>query len=205
MTTQLSNQSGNPLDKVLAAIDAVNQEDPNSTLINDQNQPKELVYGQYMSECLNQYWPESSENLKIAVRAQHIKRWHFHRSEFPEGKQGYLTWRKELGKFHAETAKQLMLANGYDETSAEKTACIIRKEKLKSNSDSQTLEDVACLVFLQYYFNEFAAKYTEKNNEEKIIRILQLTWKKMSERGHEIALSLTLPAHLAALVNKALS
>jgi hypothetical protein len=201
MTKQLST----PLDKVLAAIDAVNQEDPNSTLMNNQYQPKEFIYGQYMTECLNQYWPNSNENLQIAVRAQHIKRWHLKRSEFPEGKQGYLTWRKELGKFHAETTKQLMIENDYDEIFAEKTACIIRKEKLKSNSDSQTLEDVACLVFLQYYFDEFAAKYTEKNNEEKIIRIVQLTWKKMSERGHEIALSLTLPDHLAALVNKALS
>lgn len=201
MTTQSSNQ----LDRVLAAIDAVNQEDPNSTLINNQNQPKELVYGRYMSECLNQYWPNSNEHLQIAVRAQHIKRWHLKRNEFPEGKQGYLTWRKELGKFHAETTKQLMIESGYDETSAEKSACIIRKEKLKSNIDSQTLEDVACLVFLQYYFDEFAAKYTEVNNEEKIIRIVQLTWKKMSDRGHEIALSLTLPDHLAALVNKALS
>ncbi|MCO4799287.1 MAG: DUF4202 domain-containing protein [Colwelliaceae bacterium] len=197
MTTQLNT--------VLSAIDAINNEDPNSTIIDGQSQPKELIYGHYMSACLNQYWPDSSENLQIAVRAQHIKRWHFKRSEFPLGKQGYLTWRKELGKFHAQTTKQLMINNGYNESESEITACIIRKEKLKTNLDSQTLEDVACLVFLQYYFDEFAAKYTEKNNEEKIIRIVQLTWKKMSERGHEIALSLTLPDHLASLVNKALS
>lgn len=201
----LDNPSGSQLSKVLKAIDAINQEDPNSTIINNESQPKELVYGRYMTECLNQYWPVANENLQIAVRAQHIKRWHLKRSEFPEGKQGYLTWRKELGKFHAELAKQLMLENSYDEYDAEQTACIIRKEKLKSNPDSQTLEDVACLVFLQYYFDEFSAKYTQVNNEEKIIRIVQLTWKKMSERGHDIALSLTLPDHLAALVNKALT
>ncbi len=98
-------------------------------------------------------------------------------------------------------AKQLMLEHGYNEQEAEQTASIIRKEQLKKNTDSQTLEDVACLVFLQHYFDEFAAKHTE----EKIIRILQLTWRKMSARGHEIALSLTLPEHLAALVNKALA
>lgn len=205
MTTQLDNQSSTRLNKVLVAIDEVNQKDPNSTIINHQHKPKELVYGQYMTACLNEYWPNANEKLQIAVRAQHIKRWHLPRTEFPIGKQGYLTWRKELGKFHAEMAKQIMIANGYDKNDAEQTAGIIRKEKLKSNSDSQTLEDVACLVFLQYYFDEFAAKYTEVNNEEKIIRIVQLTWKKMSERGHEIALSLTLPDHLAALVNKALN
>lgn len=193
------------LEKTLNAIDSINQEDPNTTIIDDKAQPKELVYGLYMTECLSQYWPQANEFLQIAVRAQHIKRWHLKRSEFPEGKQGYLTWRKELGKFHAQTTKALMLDNGYSEEEAEKTACIIRKEKLKRNPDSQTLEDVACLVFLQYYFDEFAAKYTKADNEAKIIRIVQLTWKKMSERGHEIALSLTLPDHLATLVNKALT
>jgi len=197
MTSQLS--------AVLSAIDAINSEDPNSTLVNGEAQPNELLYGQYMTSCLDQYWPNSSEFLQIAVRAQHIKRWHLARKDFPEGKQGYLNWRKELGKFHAQIAKTLMLDNGYTEEDAEKTACIIRKEKLKSNQDSQTLEDVACLVFLQYYFDEFAAKYTKVDNEAKIIRIVQLTWRKMSERGHEIALSLTLPDHLAALVGKALS
>lgn len=197
MTTQLN--------AVLSAIDSINKTDPNITIMNGSSLPKELVYGQYMSECLNQYWPNSSENLQIAVRAQHVKRWHLKRTEFAEGKQGYLTWRKELGKFHAQTAKNIMLENQYSEEDAEKTACIIRKEKLKSNTESQTLEDVACLVFLQYYFDEFAAKYTEKNNEAKIIRIVQLTWRKMSDKGHEIALSLTLPDHLADLVKKALS
>ncbi|MFQ3276243.1 MAG: hypothetical protein ACI8SZ_000558, partial [Colwellia sp.] len=34
---------------------------------------------------------------------------------------------------------------------------------------------------------------------------VQLTWKKMSDQGHDIALSLTLPEHLAVIVTKALS
>lgn len=189
------------LQNVLDAIDNINKNDVNITIVDGVNHPKELLYGQYMSTCLEQYWPDANENLQIAVRAQHVKRWHLKRADFPLGKQGYLTWRKELGIFHAATAKNIMLEQGYDETTAETTAAIIRKEKLKSNSDSQTLEDVACLVFLQYYFDEFAAKHTE----EKIIRIVQLTWRKMSAKGQEIALSLTLPPHLAQLVAKALA
>lgn len=192
----------NQCQQVLEAVDQINQKDPNQTIVNDESYPKELLYGRRMSECLNQYWPYANELLQIAVRAQHIKRWHLARSSYPEGKQGYLTWRKELGQFHASTTKQLMLENGYDEQQSERTACIIRKEKLKKDTDAQTLEDVACLVFLQYYFDEFAAKYTD--NEAKIVRIVKLTWKKMSDRGHEIALSLTLPEHLAVLVDKAL-
>ena len=151
------------LNETLAAIDALNSEDPNTTVIDGVSQPKELLYGQYMTACLNEYWPNADEVLQIAVRAQHIQRWILKRSEFPEGKQGYLTWRKEQGIFHAKTTKQLMLEQGYSEEEAETTACIIRKERLKKNTNSQTLEDVACLVFLQYYFDEFAAKYTEKN------------------------------------------
>ncbi len=165
------------------------------------NQPKELVYGRHMTACLEKYWPQADEHLQIAVRAQHVKRWQLKRADFPAGKQGYLTWRKELGIFHAATAKAIMLEHGYSEDSAETTAAIIRKEKLKSNDNSQTLEDVACLVFLQYYFDEFAAKH----KEDKIIRIVQLTWRKMSTQGQEIALTLTLPPHLAKLVAKALA
>ena len=189
------------LQNVLDAIDNINKNDINITVVDGVNHPKELLYGQYMSTCLEQYWPNANEYLQIAVRAQHVKRWHLKRADFPVGKQGYLTWRKELGVFHAATAKALMLDNDYSEEASETTAAIIRKEKLKSNNDSQTLEDVACLVFLQYYFDEFAAKHTE----EKIIRIVQLTWRKMSVQGQEIALSLTLPPHLAQLVGKALA
>lgn len=189
------------LHSVITAIDDINSEDPNTTIVNGETQPKELLYGQYMSACINQYWPESSELLQIAVRAQHIKRWHLKRTEFDAGKAGYLKWRIEQGKFHALLTKSLMLENGYSEEDAETTAKLLRKEKIKSNPDTQTLEDVACLVFLQHYFEEFAAKHTE----EKIIRILQLTWRKMSDQAHDIALKLTLPEHLAALVGKALA
>ncbi|GHE87258.1 DUF4202 domain-containing protein [Thalassotalea profundi] len=189
------------LNNVLNSIDRINSQDPNVTIVGGIEKPKELLYGQYMSECLAQHWPDADEYLQIAVRAQHIKRWHLKRSDFSEGKQGYLTWRKALGLFHAQTTKELMIDYGYEEVEAETTSRIIRKENLKSNQQSQTLEDVACLVFLQHYFEDFATKHSE----EKIIRILQLTWRKMSEKGHNIALTLTLPSHLSKLVEKALS
>lgn len=193
MTTKLTN--------ILNAIDRMNEQDPNTTIVDSIAQPKELLYGHYMSECLAKHWPDAGEYLQIAARAQHIKRWHLKRTAFSEGRQGYLTWRKALGMFHAQTTKELMIEYGYSDLEAETTASIIRKEHLKTNHQSQTLEDVACLVFLQHYFNEFAAKHSE----EKIIRILQRTWKKMSEQGRKIALSLNLPSHLANLVEKALN
>jgi len=199
------------LKSVLSAIDDINRQDTNTTFFNGEEYPKELIYGQRMTSCLEQYWPKSSELLQIAVRAQHIKRWHLKRNEFEQGKAGYYKWRIALGKFHAQLTAQTMIAHDYSKEQAEQTASIICKENLKNksqsqlNSDSQTLEDVACLVFLIYYFDDFARQYTEQNNEEKIIRIVQLTWGKMSEEAHTIALKLVLPEHLAAIVNKALA
>ena len=193
------------LNSTLAAIDEINRQDPNTLLSNGSSQAKELVYGQQMTECLQQYWPEANELLQIAVRAQHIKRWQLKRTEFSEGKAGYYQWRIAQGKFHAELTASIMLKQGYTTAQAEQCAAIIRKENLKTNSDSQTLEDVACLVFLMHYFDEFSAKYTEQDNEAKIVRIVQLTWGKMSEQAHDIALALTLPDHLAVIINEALA
>ena len=193
------------LTNTLAAIDDVNRQDPNTILINGTSQVKELIYGQQMTDCLKKYWPEANELLQIAVRAQHIKRWQLKRTEFSEGKAGYYQWRIAQGKFHAELAASIMIDQGYASEQAEQCAAIIRKENLKTNSDSQTLEDVACLIFLMHYFDEFAAKYTEQDNEAKIVRIVQLTWSKMSTQAHDIALGLTLPDHLAVIVNKALA
>lgn len=201
----------NQLKLVLSAIDDINRQDSNITISNNEKHPKELIYGQRMTACLAKHWPQASELLQIAVRAQHIKRWHLKRSEFEQGKAGYYQWRIALGKFHGELAATVMVEQGYSETQAAQTASIICKENLRDktdtqlNADSQTLEDVACLVFLEHYFDEFSAKYLEQDNEAKIIRIVQLTWKKMSEQAHNIALQLTLPDHLAKLVKEALN
>jgi len=201
----------NQLEHVLSAIDDINRQDSNITITNNEKYPKELIYGQRMTACLAKYWPQASELLQIAVRAQHIKRWHLKRTDFATGKAGYYQWRIALGKFHGELTANIMIEQGYSELQANQTASIICKENLRDkadtqlNADSQTLEDVACLVFLEYYFDDFSAQYIKQDNEAKIIRIVQLTWGKMSEEAHAIALSLTLPDHLAALVGKALA
>ncbi len=192
--------SGSRLVSVLAEIDNINQQDPNETLVDGTPQPKELVYARYMSACLAQYWPDADELLQIAVHAQHIKRWSIKRNEFETGKVGYLKWRKALGVFHGEQTESIMLSHGFDAPEAAQTAAIIRKEKLKTDPQAQTLEDVACLVFLTHYFAEFALKH----DEAKIIGILQKTWRKMSVKAQQIALKLELPDDLAALVGKAL-
>lgn len=204
MTT--NSQAKAKISKVLQAIDNINSQDVNTTFFENKNHPKELLYGHLMTNCLVQHWPQSSELLQIAVRGQHIKRWHLKRASFASGKAGYYQWRTSLGKYHAQLTASLMVDAGYSLEEADRTSAIIRKDKIKSDAETQTLEDVACLVFLQHYFSAFADKYTGSDEaEEKIINIVRKTWAKMSDKAHDIALTLTLPGHLGVIVKKALS
>ena len=113
---------------------------------------------------------------------------------------GYLKWRTELKKFHAQKASEILASVGYDKDVQEKVSFLLQKKQLKRNEDTQTIEDVICLVFLQFYFDPFI----EKHSEEKIVDIIQKTWKKMSEKGHDAALQLTYSDLGLSLVKKAL-
>jgi hypothetical protein len=190
------------LERTLEFIDLANTKDPNMEL--DENgieTAKELLYSKRMSDTLHTFLPNASEHLQIAARAQHIERWTLLRSEYPDGRAGYLKWRKDLGKYHAERTGQLMAEAGYDASDIERVQYIVRKRGIKTDAESQTLEDVICLVFLQYYFDPFVSKHSD----EKIIDILQKTWNKMSESGHSAALKLQFNARCADLVQRALS
>ncbi len=77
----------------------------------------------------------------------------------------------------------------------------MQKRGLRRDPETQTLEDVICLVFVLYYLDDFARKH----DEAKLIDIIQKTWAKMSDAGHQAALAATLPDHLATLIKKALS
>ena len=83
----------------------------------------------------------------------------------------------------------------------ERVRQLLRKKALKKDPETQTLEDVICLVFLEGYFTDFARKH----DEGKLINIIQKTWAKMSARGQEVALQLDLSPDDRALIEKALS
>ncbi|MCB9488189.1 MAG: DUF4202 domain-containing protein [Deltaproteobacteria bacterium] len=190
----------NRLARVVELIDRANAHDPNTEPVDGQDAPKEWIYGRRMSAALEKFAPDASEALKIAARAQHIERWTSPRTDYPEGKIGYHQWRNDLKKFHAQRAGELMAEVGYDETTIARTQFLIRKEKLKSDSETQALEDVVCLVFLEFYFEPFAAQHPD----DKVIDILQKTWRKMSPAGHDAALALPLSQEAKALVGRAL-
>ncbi|MGA7480160.1 MAG: DUF4202 domain-containing protein [Azonexus sp.] len=188
----------------IAAFDQANGEDPNKDTHDGKEYPKELLYANRMGEMQERYIPEASDAVKLAVRAQHIQRWKIARNEFPMDRQGYLQWRTKLYKFHAETAARLMQEAGYDNEMTERVMNIVSKKGLKVNAETQLMEDVADLVFIEHYMMEFATKHPEYE-EDKWIQIIRKTWQKMSPRAHEFALSgkIKLPEALVPLILKA--
>jgi hypothetical protein len=194
------------LDKAIELIDAANSEDPNMESSDGKELPKELLYSQRMTDMQQRYAPDADDVMKLALRAQHIQRWKSPRSDFPMDKKGYHLWRTGLYKFHAETAAALLEQAGYDEADIERLKLAVGKKSLKSNPDTQLLEDVTALVFIEHYMLEFAEKHPEYS-EEKWIDIIKKTWRKMTENAHEFALSgkITLPEPLVPLIQKALS
>ena len=189
------------LEDAIHRFDAANGEDPNTELVDGKPIPKELIYGQRMSERLSAFAPEAPEAVKLAARAQHIRRWEVPRSSSPEGRAGYLKWRTDLYKRHGEIAGAIMREVGYDDVLVERVQTLLRKRGLKTDPDVQLLEDVICLVFLEHYFHDFA----QQHDEAKLISIVKKTWKKMSERAHEAALQLDYAPEDLALIQKALT
>ena len=193
-------------ERTVALIDAANAEDPRMDNDAGKPVPRELLYGQRMAEMIGRYAPEADDVMKIAVRGQHIQRWKTPRDSYPMTREGYLAWRTGLYKFHAETVGQLMQQAGYDDAAIERARQAVGKRGLKVNPDTQMLEDVTDLCFIEHYMLEFAGQHAEYS-EEKWLDIVRKTWKKMSPRAHEFALSgkLKLPAPLVPLITKAVT
>ena len=185
----------------IALIDKANSEDINTYEVSGINYPKELLYSQRMTRKLLQFEPNASKALQIAARAQHICRWKIARDEYPMDRLGYLKWRETLKRMHGDLTTDILKQVGYDDQFTDRVKAIILKKLIKKNEESQSLEDTICLVFLDYYFEEFATKH----NEEKIIDILKKTWIKMSDKGHEAALKLPFSEKSLALVKQAIS
>lgn len=191
--------SSEKLAKVFEYFDKANSNDPYSENHKGKEYPKELLYAIRMTEKLNNFAPNASETLQLTARCQHICRWEIPRDSYPMNRVGYLQWRQDLKKFHVKKASEILDEVGYDEDVIAKVGFLLEKKQLKKNEDTQTLEDVICLVFLEHYFEAFVQKHAE----DKTIVVLQKTWRKMSKKGQEAALSLPLSKNALALVTKA--
>jgi hypothetical protein len=181
-------------------IDAENAQDPNQEIVQSKIYPKELLYSNRMYERLMDFHPDASEALQIAAKAQHICRWKMPRESFPMDRLGYLKWREDLKKFHSETTAVIIERSGYDVDFIARVSFLIEKKLLRKDKETQLLEDVICLVFLEHYFDPFV----QKHDREKMKNIILKTWNKMSDKGHQEALKINLSTSNLQLIKEAL-
>lgn len=169
------------LDQAFAAIDAANARDPRI----EDGQPANLLYGQRMTAEQERLFPDAPEPLRIACRGQHVERWLLPRDAYPMDRAGYLQWRQEQGRRHADRIAGIMSEAGYDSHDIDHARKMLTKQGLKRDPEVQALEDVICFTFIRWYLGDFAAEQPD----EKMPRIIEKTARKMSAEGRARALA----------------
>ena len=187
------------LARAVGAIDAANAEDPFTLTYDGRVRPKELLHAELMTEWVQRLDPAADDAQLIAARAHHLRRWSSPRTDYPEGRAGYLRWRADLKKRHATETAEILEACGYDAETIDRVQHIIRKEDLRNDPQVQTHEDALCLVFLQTQVDPVAAQL----GEDKAVDVLRKTLVKMSDAGIAAALALPLSPGAAALLARA--
>jgi hypothetical protein len=181
--------------RAVAAIDAANGDDPHRITVAGEERPKELAHAELATDWVRRLRPDASEELLLAARAHHLRRWAIPRDSYPEGRNGYLRWRRELQKAHAADVGRILEREGYAAGAVGRVQEIIQKRRLSSDPEVQTFEDALCLVFLETQLTDFAERYADKAAD-----VLEKTIEKMSEEGKARALELDVsPAERALL------
>jgi tRNAThr (cytosine32-N3)-methyltransferase len=190
-----------PYARARELIDAAHAADPTRA---PDGRAAELVYADRMEAWVAKLGPAASPLLRLAARSQHLERWSVPRASFPEGKAGYLNWRRSLYTKQAERARTLLIGAGVPAAEAAEVATWVSKTGLKTNPGTQALEDAACLVFLENEISDFAAQHAEYPRG-KFVEIIRKTWRKMSPAAQQAALALDLPPAIAPLVHEAVA
>jgi hypothetical protein len=184
----------------LRRFDEENARDPNIELVAGVARPRELLYAERLTDWVLRLKPDASETLRLAARCQHLCRWMIPRNRYPMDRAGYLKWRTELKKFHAEKSSQILREVGYGEALVGQVQALNLKRDFPRDPDSRVLEDALCLVFLQFQFAELAAK----TDADKMVNALRKSWQKMTEPARTEALKLPFAPREKALLEQAL-
>ncbi len=189
------------LEAAFERIDAANAQDPNRVRWAGDESPKELVHAWRASHWLTQLAPDATPALRLALRAHHLERWLRPRDAYPRDRVGYLRWRKDAQRFHADRLAELLAGGDVPGGVLERAQALIQKARPAAGDDAhaaqaQAFEDALCLVFLEQQLAEFA----DTVPEDKLRSILVKTLPKMSTEaiGHAAALPLA-DAHLDLL------
>jgi hypothetical protein len=191
-------------EKFAAAIrrfDEENSRDPNRETSGGVSHPRELLYAQRLTDWVLRLAPEASEALRLAARCQHICRWQSPRENYPATRAGYLRWRADLKKFHAEKSGAILREVGYDAETIRRVQDLNLKKNFPADAETRTLEDALCLVFLEFQLAPLAAK----SDDDKMINALQKSWTKMTEAARAEALKLDCGDREKALLQRALN
>ena len=204
----MTTDSGQPrvadtsrFEAAIRRFDAANSLDPNLEIVEGIARPRELIYAERLTHWVLKLCPDASEELRLTARCQHICRWMIARSSYPMTRPGYLKWREDLKKFHAEKAGEILRTVGYPEEMVTKVRKLNLKKNFPQDPDSRVLEDALCLVFLEFQFAELAAKTTD----DKMINALQKSWKKMTPAAREHAMKLNFGSQEKSLLERALA
>ncbi len=186
--------------QAIARFDAENAKDPHVDIVGGDSVPREQLYAERLSQWVLKLDPSASEELQLAARSQHIRRWEIPRSDFPPDKAGYHLWRSKLKAFHAEISGKILRECGYDGLVISRVQELNLKTKFPADPDSRTLEDALCLVFLEFQLDEFA----QRTDREKVVNALRKSWAKMTDRARAAAVALPLSEYATDLVTEAL-
>ena len=160
-------------ERAIAAIDAANAEDPHG---------KELRHSEMATTWVRRLRPEPSEELLLAARAHHLRRWSIPRDSYPEGRSGYLRWRRALQHQHADDVGRILSTEGYEPDSVARVQDIVQKRHLSTDPEVQAFEDALCLVFVEDQLAEFSTRV----DEAKLADIVEKTLQKMSPEGRRL-------------------
>ena len=185
-----------------AAIDAANGADPTVVVVRGISTPLALAHGQLATEWISiMHGPHPANEWLLAARAHHLRRWEVTRSTYPQGKAGYLNWRKDQKARHAHDVAELLTAAGYQSDFVASVQALIQRQQLRSDAGQQAVEDAACLVFIETQLASFA----DQHERGKVIDIIQKTARKLSPLGASMIDRIVLAPSAAALLAEALA
>jgi hypothetical protein len=200
MTSEPSPGNSRRFEDALRRFDEENAHDPNVEIVDGVRRPREVVYAGWLTDWVLKLSPDASEELRLAARCQHICRWMIPRNSHPMTRAGYLQWRADLKKFHAQKAGEILRKAAYEDGVIERVQALNLKRDFPNDAESRVLEDALCLVFLEHQLADLAGK----TSDEKVITALQKSWKKMTPDGHAEALKLAYGPRERNLLDRAL-
>ena len=184
-----------PVDQAIAAIDTANADDPHRV----DGEPMALVQGRLAGGWVVRLDTGASAALRLAARAHHLRRWVVPRASYPEGRAGYLRWRRDQKQRHATELREILERAGVDAAIVDRATAIVAKVGLGTDPEVQVFEDAVCLTFLETQFDETA----DRLDPDVMVDVIAKTLAKMSEPGKAAAATIELDSRGRELLARA--